>query len=620
MQYSVKKIGNYTYLRARIRDENGKYKDVVERLPDDFESLSVSEQEKFKRKASRKLDKKIISFSSPEAQKKRAEKESRMNAKNYTVIDLVDDYIKSRWQDVHTGKIKQSYYDCLGYRRNTIASFPLANIELNRLKPSDISQYVYDRVKGDFRHSVSGNKLSGVKPATLEADAKVLAYAFNMAHRKNLLMPVSFENEGFLTYDSIVYILFSKKRVTQVIQRVRPNEKKPKRSQNHALSRKEFIAIRHEVFRPNCPEITFQSIYMDTLKEMESDGRISHEDAYYLKTYRFQMLESHIERLRLKVGNEAIAKLQLTVELVERQAIDNTLSAKIPGTDYYLPLRRYYAIDGKLYSEYAVETDENDQPIKNEYGRHVPFFKEFRHGNPVYNGKELTPDHVVVIHTGSDWYYSTRKKSLSPFIILFVMNTGYRINEAISIKAGDIYYDEETAHYFCHLEKFSKRVIKRDRKGRPQTDKAGKYIRQPSLDRLKTESSVRDVPLNASAMKALELAFSINGLSLAPENADKYVFSKQGKNGKYILPTCNNVLEALKRMGHHARLEDFDTFTMHGLRHTVATLGVNTGGTSAIKSVQSIMGHKHADITMDIYNDEDAHITASIVDALDNIK
>lgn len=43
--------------------------------------------------------------------------------------------------------------------------------------------------------------------------------------------------------------------------------------------------------------------------------------------------------------------------------------------------------------------------------------------------------------------------------------------------------------------------------------------------------------------------------------------------------------------------------TMHGLRHTFATLGVQSG--MDIKSLSSILGHSSAAMTLDIYASDD---------------
>lgn len=118
------------------------------------------------------------------------------------------------------------------------------------------------------------------------------------------------------------------------------------------------------------------------------------------------------------------------------------------------------------------------------------------------------------------------------------------------------------------------------------------------LETPKTKSSIREIPLDAETVKALKtwkaqqrkdlLAIGFN--SLSPE---QLVFSKTNTNGFIQLSTpikwLNKVLNRL----------DIKRITLHGLRHTHATMLLESGRT--LKDVSARLGHSSIEITSDLY-------------------
>lgn len=118
------------------------------------------------------------------------------------------------------------------------------------------------------------------------------------------------------------------------------------------------------------------------------------------------------------------------------------------------------------------------------------------------------------------------------------------------------------------------------------------------LETPKTKSSIREIPLDAETVKALKtwkaqqrkdlLAIGFN--SMSPE---QLVFSKTNTNGFIQLSTpikwLNKVLNRL----------DIKRITLHGLRHTHATMLLESGRT--LKDVSARLGHSSIEITSDLY-------------------
>ena len=118
------------------------------------------------------------------------------------------------------------------------------------------------------------------------------------------------------------------------------------------------------------------------------------------------------------------------------------------------------------------------------------------------------------------------------------------------------------------------------------------------LETPKTKSSIREIPLDAETVKALKtwkaqqrkdlLAIGFN--SMSPE---QLVFSKTNTNGFIQLSTPIKWLKkVLDRL-------DIKRITLHGLRHTHATMLLESGRT--LKDVSARLGHSSIEITSDLY-------------------
>ena len=176
-------------------------------------------------------------------------------------------------------------------------------------------------------------------------------------------------------------------------------------------------------------------------------------------------------------------------------------------------------------------------------------------------------------------------------IILFLLNTGMRIGEALALKWSDIDFQK-------HNVKVRKNVVfvkKRDN----AKSKNYEYKEQST----KTKSGSRIVPLNSDAMKALINIKVVNGQY-------EYVFSTSKGNRLYPRNVDRMFRSILKNC-------DIELTGVHTLRHTFASRLFAKG--IDVKTVSELLGHSEVGITYDTYIHliQEQHIAA--VETLENV-
>lgn len=116
-------------------------------------------------------------------------------------------------------------------------------------------------------------------------------------------------------------------------------------------------------------------------------------------------------------------------------------------------------------------------------------------------------------------------------------------------------------------------------------------------------------------------AESIRNIPLMPQLKDILVATKADNRPSptdFIVPQrnprllCTSFLKWAQR--HSVTGEAGKAITMHGLRHTFATRAVQSG--MDVKSLQSILGHSSASMTLDVYASSDAMATKVNMDKL----
>ena len=176
-------------------------------------------------------------------------------------------------------------------------------------------------------------------------------------------------------------------------------------------------------------------------------------------------------------------------------------------------------------------------------------------------------------------------------IILFLLNTGMRIGEALALKWSDIDFQK-------HNVKVRKNVVfvkKRDN----AKSKNYEYKEQST----KTKSGSLIVPLNSDAMKVLISIKVVNGQY-------EYVFSTSKGNRLYPRNVDRMFRSILKNC-------DIELTGVHTLRHTFASRLFAKG--IDVKTVSELLGHSEVGITYDTYIHliQEQHIAA--VETLENV-
>lgn len=188
-----------------------------------------------------------------------------------------------------------------------------------------------------------------------------------------------------------------------------------------------------------------------------------------------------------------------------------------------------------------------------------------------------------------------------PGVYILMLNTGLRTGEVLGLRNSDI----DLANKVLHIEQAVKEQNKRE--GTKKIDG-----RELAVGRPKTKTSIRTVPLNDAAIKAIneirtERYFGEN----APLVADN--------NGGYTRP-----VNLRKRFGRILEQAGIERKGLHALRHTFATTLINgikqpdgTIKSLSPKEVADILGHTTSEITEMYYVRKDTSRLVGITDGFE---
>ena len=159
----------------------------------------------------------------------------------------------------------------------------------------------------------------------------------------------------------------------------------------------------------------------------------------------------------------------------------------------------------------------------------------------------------------------------------FLANTGLRIGEALALRWANVDLDRG----WFTVEETQQRALEGN----------------GGVDDAKTEAGMRDVPLTASALKALRTQHDRQEFErdrLGPDFADQDLVFATSLGTPF---SQRNVLRALKAAVDAAKLPA--NLCLHDLRRMTASLLVASG--VDITTAAAILGHKNASILLDVY-------------------
>lgn len=167
---------------------------------------------------------------------------------------------------------------------------------------------------------------------------------------------------------------------------------------------------------------------------------------------------------------------------------------------------------------------------------------------------------------------------------LLLASTGVRRGEALALDWSDIDYDRQVIH-------ISKTV-------------ATGLDNQLLVQSPKSKAGIRDVPLTAKLAQALQDYHCFESPHVFPNRL-----------GKLCKPSTPQAW--LKHV--YAANPDLRRITLHGFRHTFASLLIVSDPSIKPKDVQAILGHEKMDITMEIYMHSTEQGKKAVKDALNRL-
>lgn len=199
----------------------------------------------------------------------------------------------------------------------------------------------------------------------------------------------------------------------------------------------------------------------------------------------------------------------------------------------------------------------------------------------------------------------------------FLLGTGCRIGEAIGIRWKDVDFDNRVISINHSVSYFAKRE--------DGESKCGYKVFLP-----KTDSGIRQIPMLDEVYETLKMDYEYqkaNGFSkLEVDGMSGFIFTNRFgslHNGQNVNRAIKRICEAYnseaieKAKKNHNEPLLLPDFSAHHLRHTFATrLCENV---TNLKVIQSIMGHKNIETTMDIYAEATEGKKQEIFNQLNNL-
>lgn len=198
--------------------------------------------------------------------------------------------------------------------------------------------------------------------------------------------------------------------------------------------------------------------------------------------------------------------------------------------------------------------------------------------NDTQKRNALTPEQqrIFMDFVKHDSHYS---RYYDEFNVL--LGTGMRVSEFCGLTLGDLDFQNRKIHV-------DKQLIK---------EKGGIY----HVQKTKTDSGVRDIPMTSEVYESLQNIVKNRAKPRREMLIDGYtgfLLLDKNDNPKVGLHLDHHLQWTMKKY-RRTQTEPLPTITPHVLRHTFCTNMANAG--MDIKSLQYLMGHSDAAITMNVY-------------------
>ena len=178
--------------------------------------------------------------------------------------------------------------------------------------------------------------------------------------------------------------------------------------------------------------------------------------------------------------------------------------------------------------------------------------------------------------------------------VVILLGTGLRVSELYGLTKSDLDFDRRCIHVRRQLSRTANQPY---------------FISSP-----KTKSGVRTIPMTDTVYMALKRVLKNRAspkVEMLVDGCTGFIFLDKAGKPKVAMH-LENFMRGLQRKHPWALGGDFPKVTPHVLRHTFCTNMQQAG--IDIKSLQYLMGHSNASVTLDVYTHTDYNVVKRAFD------
>ena len=178
--------------------------------------------------------------------------------------------------------------------------------------------------------------------------------------------------------------------------------------------------------------------------------------------------------------------------------------------------------------------------------------------------------------------------------VVILLGTGLRVSELYGLTKSDLDFDRRCIHVRRQLSRTANQPY---------------FISSP-----KTKSGVRTIPMTDTVYMALKRVLKNRAspkVEMLVDGCTGFIFLDKAGKPKVAMH-LENFMRGLQRKHPWALDGDFPKVTPHVLRHTFCTNMQQAG--IDIKSLQYLMGHSNASVTLDVYTHTDYNVVKRAFD------